>query len=166
MAKHSNRMVGIALVIAGSLFTITSSGIFNIERFWPILLLLIGAALMLAFIKGPKQTSLLFSGIVLVSISIIFQYCAMNEWSAMSLLWPLFLLAVGIGFLAEYFFVAKDNTRLSLGVVLAASSLVLFAMHYFLGRFWPVLLIVIGIIFIALSYLNTKKSKPKGDENK
>jgi len=159
--------IGIVIILCGILLLLANIGILEIAKFWPLIPLAIGGALIFAFTKGQKESSLLMAGTMLTILSILFQYCIITSWESMNNLWPILILAVGCGFLAEYFLVQRSQTRLSLGLVLVVTAILLLLMNYILGRFWPVILILLGILITAFSSirnLSRDKQRKQGEQ--
>jgi hypothetical protein len=76
-------------------------------------------------------------------------------------------LTVGCGFLAEYFLVAPERMRLSLGIALVLAATMLLIVNHFLGKFWPILLFMLGILLVISSSMqrpSAKKSKQAHQE--
>ena len=159
--------IGIVIILCGILLLLANIGILEIEMFWPLIPLAIGGALICAFTKGRKESSLLMAGTMLTIPSILFQYCIITSWESMNRLWPFLILAVGCGFLGEYFMVQRSQTRLSLGMVLVVTAILLLLMNHLLGRFWPVILILLGIFITAFSSirdLSLNKQRKQGEQ--
>ena len=123
--------IGIVIILCGILLFLANIGILEIALFWPLIPFAIGGALIFAFIKGQKESSLIMAGTMLIIPSLLFQYCIITSWESMNSLWPVLILAVGCGFLGEYFMVQRSQTRLSQGLVLAVTAILLLLMNHY-----------------------------------
>ena len=91
---------GILLIVFGALFLIDQFDVLAFSRFfsdwWPSLLILLGAY---KLIVGPRRS---WTGpLVLIALGVIFQLQELHVfwWARLHRLWPLILIAVGIGIL-------------------------------------------------------------------
>lgn len=95
-------IAGIVLIALGALFLFDRSYVVRFARafelWWPSLLILWGAVSLIAS-RGRRWTGAL----VLITLGIIFQGELLNwaYWWEMERLWPVILIAVGIGILAR-----------------------------------------------------------------
>ncbi len=91
--------LGMALLIVGSLLQLVNLDILDltlkdIRRYWPVLLMVVGAAQILRLRRGGS----LGAGLVLLGLGIYFQLSnlGMIRYSLLQL-WPIALIAIGIG---------------------------------------------------------------------
>ena len=73
-------------------------------------------------------------------------------------LWPVFVIAPAVGFVSLYFGGAKDSDLLIPAGILTGLGIIFFLVSYNLGEYWPILLILIGIVMIVLHLLNKRKN--------
>jgi hypothetical protein len=101
---HNHAVAGIVLLIIGVVFLLTNLGFFYVEdvhRFWPVILIVIGAAKALGYSRwgygGPR---LLWGGGLMVVGGMLlahnFGYIHGNVWQ---IIWPMWLIFLGISFL-------------------------------------------------------------------
>jgi hypothetical protein len=163
MKHKATSFLGIVIILSGVVLLLANIGIIDIATFWPLIPLAIGCSLIFVFTRGRKESSLLLAGIVLVFSSLLFQYCIFTGWESMTNLWPILLLAIGCGFLFEYLFVSPNQAQLSLATILLLAALCLLLLNYILGKFWPMILILLGILYIAFTSIGKSVPKSQAD---
>ena len=157
MAKSKNSVIpGVILILVGSWFL--SRRFFEMEPFWeksyPILMILISCLLIWRFIQ-KHHSGTLFWSIVLMVLGAFFllrnydviTYFYVDEY------WPIFLIALGLGFVSLFIYQPHDWGGLIPGSICLFFGLV-FSFHNFQGFFWgydnvianywPAILIFIG----------------------
>lgn len=150
MSSLSVRILGIALIAGGVVLLLTATHLFNISALWPLIPLTIGVAMAAAYFSGPRNASLLLGGIMLGLASLLFLYCAIMGWEKMVQLWPLLLAAPGGAFLVLYAFTRESNS-LSVAIMLIVTAALFMMLNQLLGKFWGVVLLLVGVILVALS---------------
>jgi len=91
---------GILLIVLGALFLLDQFNVLAFQRFfsdwWPSLLILVGAYKLIDCPRGRWTGPL-----VLIALGVIFQLQELRVfwWARMGRLWPLILIAVGVGIL-------------------------------------------------------------------
>jgi hypothetical protein len=158
LAKEQHKKVlGVVLVLIGLLFLFVSNNlILSWKHVWPLFPLL-GGIFFLKLYTVRKKGEILFAGISLFLVGILFLLFTFNilEWTRMHSLWPTFPLVGGVAFLALAS--TREHPTSSLIVGIAA---ILFALVSFLHaggvisgrvaepfiRLWPLLLIIAGAV--------------------
>lgn len=147
-SASSNRIVGIFLVLIGMLVLLVQSNQFQWQYFWPLILVLGGVLFALGFFVWRENYGLLMPAAILIILGLFFFYMMRTQWFLIDRLWPVFILAPGIGFLLMYFFGPRHNPLWIPGMILILLALIFFAQFCLYFRFWPLILIIIGLYLI------------------
>ena len=170
MHKRSSIIVGIIMILVGALFLLVqlfpSLAInLDIEQQWPLIIVTVGGLLILsAFLSAP---SLAIPGSILSGIGgILYVQNLTNTWESWAYVWTLIPGFVGIGLLLAGLLGHKRRESWREGIRMLLISAALFVLFgaFFNGlgdfdRFWPVLLIALGIWMLWPRRSN--KSLPK-----
>lgn len=164
MARNKNSQVwGGFLVLVGAVLLIGNFTSLYMDELWPVFLLAGGLAFFVGYILNRSNYGLLMPGAILFVIGLLFMYCTLDGWYHMENLWPVFILAPALGFIAMYFGgVREKGLLIPAGILSAIGFLFLFVSMDF-GEYWPILLIIGGGLMIASDLISKKKdiSKPK-----
>ena len=163
-----NYFLGIFLILLGVLILLIQLDRFGWEDFWPLIIIAGGVLFILGFIFNRENYGLLMPGTILFITGVLFFYMTQSRWHYMENLWPTFVLAPGIGFFLMFLFGPKGNHLWIPGLILVSLALIFYAEFWYSFKFWPVLLIIIGI-YLILSKTKLKKPSQEGDflgENK
>ncbi len=152
MSSASLRLFAISLMAGGVVLLLAASGLFNFTLLWPLIPLTIGVAMAASYFTGPRSTSLLVGGLMLGLASLLFLYCAIFGWDKMVQLWPLLLVAPGGAFLVLYAF-TRESQSLSVAIMLIVAAALFMLLNHLLGKFWGVVLLLVGIILLVLATL-------------
>jgi len=148
--KKSNLTWGVLLIAMGILFLIANFSRVGMETLWPIFPLAVGIGFWIGYFNDRKNFGLLMPGSILVVVSLLFFYCNSSGWWHMEELWPVFILAPAAGFIAMYFGGPRDQGLLIPAGILTAVGLIFLFVSSGLGDYWPVFLILAGILLIVL----------------
>ncbi len=148
---------GIVLVVIGTVFLIGNLSRIGMDILWPLFPLIGGLTFCVGYFYNRKNVGLLMPGSILVVISLLFFYCTIDGWVHMVNLWPVFIIAPAVGFVALYFGGTKDSDLLIPAGILTGLGIIFLFVSYDLGEYWPILLILIGIVMIVLHLLNKRK---------
>ena len=164
--KTSDIVIGIGLVLLGILFLSENFGYisFDFQNVWPVFVLLAGIGFALGFLQDRKNYGLLMPASILIIYGLLFFYCSIEGWYQMSLLWPVFILGPGVGFIMMYLLGGREK-----GLLVPASILVLLGLLFLIGqsgfwRFWPLALIIIGLIMIIRHYSGQSTRKGENEQ--
>lgn len=148
--KVSDFIIGLGLIILGAIFLFENFGYieFDFQVMWPLLLILGGLSFWIGYFRSRQDYGLLMPGTILIVYGLMFWFCAIEGWWNLEYLWPGFMLAPGLGFVFMYLFGRKEKGLLiPAGILIGMSAI--FAFRYTtVLRFWPVVLIGIGIYLI------------------
>ncbi len=165
MAKASKSLFpGIILISIGAIFLLNQLDVFYF-RWWhlyPLVLLALGALFFFSvFTKNQKSAA--FPGTVLLSLGLFFflrnyGYFALDDyfWYAEEL-WPVVLIAMGLGFIALYLVKPQDWALLVPGGVLVFVGALFVLRNLRIVRwadfrdFWPIILIAVGVSIVIKS---------------
>jgi len=158
-SDHSNTALGIFLILLGGLFLLIQLNYFDWGNFWPLIIVCIGLAFMVGFFMDQRNYGLLMPASVLLIIGLLFTYLTLTGWGSMEDLWPTFILAPGIGFLLMALYAPKPNKLWFPGSILIVVATVFYARFWDYLRYWPVILIILGLYLI----FDRKSMQPPAD---
>ncbi len=160
MKKKSGELVwGFFLVVLGIVFLISNLSHVGMEKMWPVFPLAIGLAFIAGYFYEKKNYGLLMPGTILLVISALFFYCIIAGWWRMETLWPVFILAPGFGFLAMYLGGEKEQGLLIPAAILTAIGAVFLFVRVGLGDYWPMFLVLAGVLLILIPALTGRKKE-------
>lgn len=149
MSTQSRQLFpGILLIVLGIFFLITNLADINIGGLWPLVLLVPGVYFFVLYFMNRGNFGVLMPATVLTVIGILFLYCEYTGWGAMHDLWPLFMIAPGIGFFLMYFLGRRDRGFLIPGGILTGLGLLFLVNLQDSEIFWPILLILVGLLLL------------------
>lgn len=163
MPNNNQKAIGIFILTAGLIILLGQWGVFAFlgRVFWPLLILLPGVALHLAFAARTLPAWALVPGGTLAVYGIVFSL--LNTWGfdLLDVLWPAFFLGPGVG-LYEYEMFSGERSKslyyMSLGLIGLSAVLFVFSL---LGSFFlytlSVLLILAGAWLVFWPELNVGK---------
>lgn len=148
--KMSDMVIGVGLVILGILFLSENIGFisFDFQNVWPVFVILAGAGFWVGYFQDRKNYGLLMPATILVVYGLLFLYCSLEGWYLMSHWWPVFILGPGIGFFMMYLLGEKEKGMLVPAFILCGIAILFMISHSGFWRYWPVALIIIGLILI------------------
>lgn len=170
MKRNSGVIGGVILILLGLLFLLKEiyPDIFSFWD-WPLIIVSVGLVFLLwAIISG--NGGLAIPGTILLGLGgILYYQNATGDWSSWSFAWALMPGFVGLGILLAGIISRQFRQGLTSGLTLIAiSAIFFFAFGSFFGispeitRYWPLLLIAIGIItLIRLLIPDRKKTNHK-----
>ncbi len=139
---------GIILIVLGIIFFLPNVTDLRGRELWPTFVLALGVVFYILFLADRARYGLLMPATILTVTGLMFFYCVFEGWYMMRDIWPLFIVAPGLGFLLMYFFGKKEQGLLIPGGILIAVGL------FFLGGtteyeyLWPIVLIAVGIALL------------------
>lgn len=165
MERRGNNLIwGVFLIVMGIVFIVGNLSRVGMEALWPVFPLAVGLAFWVGYFNDRKNFGLLMPGSILVVVSLLFFYCNFLGWWRMETLWPVFILAPAVGFLAIYFGGTKDQGLLVPAGILSLVGIIFLFVSYGFGDYWPVFLIIAGIILIVVQGLPRGKREEKSSE--
>ncbi|MEJ5228973.1 MAG: hypothetical protein WHT65_03135 [Pseudothermotoga sp.] len=143
MGKRMGILVGILFVLLGFLMIFNLSG----NYFWTITLLVLGLVFEFGFFG--KSTGNFIAGGILTTIGMLFLLCCIFGFSILTRLWPIFVVAPGVGLLQGYVFSKRKGMLIS-SIIIFAVAVLLFQVSFYKATY---LRIVLGIILISVGIL-------------
>ena len=144
---------GIVLIILGVLLLFGNLSEFGMSRLWPVFPFIVGVGFWIGYFQDRQNHGLLMPGTILVVISLLFLYCNITTWSNMETLWPIFILAPAVGFIAMFLGGNRDKGLLFPSGILTLIGIIFLAITHGLSEFWPILLIIAGALLILSQYV-------------
>jgi len=159
---RKRRTIAIALIALGVLFLMVSNGILlGWMHIWPIFPIGAGMLFLRAWsARGRREgTWFLFTGgtLSLLGLFLLLFSTGILDWSKLDILWPVFPLIAGVGFLAESAASSNGTPALITGSAIVIFTLVAFFVETsFINprvaspfiRFWPLVLILAGVVLL------------------
>jgi hypothetical protein len=158
-----NVIVGISLILLGLLFFAVTQGAFqlNWENIWPAFMIFAGLLLIVyafSMDQPGRRAGLVIAGTIALLVGSFFMTTTLGliSWNDQGVLWPVYPLIVGVGFLAGYFASGRETTGylmpgaglIVIGLVFLTINLVSFN-YGDIGRLWPLFLIVAGLFLLV-----------------
>jgi hypothetical protein len=144
-----NLLPGVLLILFGLFFLAANFLDIEFHHLWPAFLIAPALYFYFRAFQNRSQYGLLMPGTVLLIAGAVFITCESIGWSAMQHLWPMFILAPGIGFFLLYWFGRREKGLLVPGSILTAIAVMFLMSQGGIGRFWPGILIVAGVAILA-----------------
>ena len=167
MTRKRSEVLWLGLGLIGLGTALLVATLVGWDSIWPAFPLLGGLFFYCAYVdSGFQDEGLAFAGTLAVLIGVFFFGFTLGfwEWEAMERLWPVFILILGLAFLA--LFLAQRRGRdwgaLSLGLVaVVAGGVGLAITHKALGtqvvKYWPVLLVLVGLFSLVQALSRTRR---------
>jgi len=150
MENKARLTPGIILIVLGIIFFLINLDILSMRTLWPGFVLIIGLGFLCSYFASRRNYGLLMPGSILTIIGLLFFYCAFCGWDAMAYLWPIFLIAPAVGLFLMYVFGRRETGLLIPSGILAVLGIIFLSLSPETGVFWPVLLIIMGLIIVIL----------------
>ncbi|MBN2600408.1 MAG: hypothetical protein JXR87_00290 [Candidatus Marinimicrobia bacterium] len=155
----SHFITGLLLILLGIFLLSAQFGYICWENLWPFFLIIGGILFFLGFLQDHRKYGLLMPASILTITGVLFLYTNADHWYEMEYLWPTFILAPGIGFVLMFLFGPKGNTLWIPATILLTMALIFYARFWLIFRYWPVILIVVGVYIL----INASKKKPDSE---
>ena len=161
--KTSDMVIGVGMVILGILFLFENFGYieFDFADVWPVFVILAGVGFWIGYFQDKKNYGLLMPGTILIIYGLMFFYSSIEGWFYMSTLWPIFIIGPGIGFFVLYLFGPKEKGMLVPASILSGLGILFMLSKTGIMRYWPVVLIILGIVLIIKYQVKSKPSEQK-----
>ena len=159
--KTSDMVIGIGLVILGVLFLFENFGYiaFDFKDIWPVFVILAGTGFWIGYIQDKKNYGLIMPGTILIIYGLMFFYCSVEGWYYMSYLWPVFIMGPGIGFFLMYLIGQQEKGMLIPASILTGLGILFMLSKTGVMRYWPVVLIIIGIVMIVRYQIKSRSGE-------
>jgi hypothetical protein len=152
--KNCGVIPGTILIVLGIIFLLPRLGV-EFGNLWPTFILAPGLSFILFFLVSQnkkKTAAILIPGVILTLLSIFFYYQSFNGWWNADKLWPVYPFAVGLSFYVFYFASGRHDKGILIPAnILSCFGIIFLILNYYTFNFWPLLLIIAGLIFILSS---------------
>jgi steroid 5-alpha reductase family enzyme len=167
-------LLGLILILVGtySLLGVLYSQLPGPDRLWPVAVIAGGITLLVTYCRTPqRETARVFWGVALTLSGLLFFLITLTDqnYAVLQTWWPAFVAIAGISFLAMWIAEGFRDwgvlflaiVSLIFGGVYIAVNLHLFGPNTMqeLGRLWPALLIIIGLILLLRGTLGGKRTE-------
>ena len=165
-AKRKRILIGIITIIISIAVLIVNLSIIenDFAKLWPTLLLLLGVILYIAYFATKKRhnrVGLSFLATFVSVSSIPLFILTFTSFNNFNYLWPGFILAIGCGLMTVYLYGEKRRGTLFLAQILLVIPLLIwifFAMSSKFGVVIGIVLLMIGVSFLARGFIREEKS--------
>jgi len=148
-AQNRSLIPGILLIVVGLLLLIPNFTDLRTRDFWPLFLLIgPGVVFVALFFANRENYGLLMPGTILIVVGLLLSYSVYTDWQEMRTLWPVFIIAPGLGFMMMYLFGKREKGLLVPGGILLGVGVVFLIGLSSLSYIWPIALIAIGLFLI------------------
>ena len=141
--------LGVMLVVIGALVAI--DGVLRlhfIHRLWPLLITILGGGFIGLHLRRSRREGVYMAvGTYLILVSVLMLYCNFTGWLTLAWLWPMFILFLGVAFVASYLFGSRAPLMLLGGLLLASVAVVFLYLFTFHAGTWWIALILAGVSF-------------------
>lgn len=147
----SNSAKAYLLIIIGIILLVVNLDIVSMDPgdLWPLVILGLGIIFINNWRNDKEKSGLIFTGILLSTIGTLFLFLTITGWDLMEYLWPVFILAPGMGFIAMYWASGyKDKGVLFPGYILIGLAAIFLFLQSPLDDYWPLILIAVGIVIL------------------
>ncbi len=138
----------------------------NMERLWPVALIGGGVASLVGALRAhPREPGGVWFGVTAILSGCLFLYVTLPDparWAALQALWPLFVAAAGLGWLAAWAAAPRQIPLLVLGLTAAVVGIVAYLAKTGviawdpwrqLSQWWPLLLVLLGVASLAQAFI-------------
>lgn len=168
MQKQSSIVIGLILILAGVLFLVLQAfpelaAQIDLASQWPLILVGIGFLLFLGALFGTPPLAVPASIVSGIGLLLYYQNTSGN-WASWAYAWALIPGFVGIGIILMGVLDPEQRGQIHGGLQLLMISLILFLVFggFFgaFGQYWPVLLILGGVLLLFRGR-SRRKEKPE-----
>ncbi len=152
---------GILIILLGSVLFVHEMDWFHFDWYnlYPLIFLLMGAALILISILDRNHNPM-FWGTILLLLGVLFlmrNYGYLNYFSFREV-WPVFLIIIGLAFVTSFLLRPNDLGMLIPAgfLIIPGSALLLRKLHFwaayeYVANFWPLLIVLVGVVIVVKS---------------
>ncbi|MDH3252452.1 MAG: DUF5668 domain-containing protein [Ignavibacteria bacterium] len=138
---------GVMLIILGIVFLLPNVIDLHARDLWPAFLVGPGLVFFVMYARDRANYGLLMPATILTVVGGMF-FAIIFGWTSMDTLWPLFIMAPGLGLLMMYVLGKREK-----GLLIPAGILIGISLVFLIGTsnyeyLWPVVLIAVGVLFL------------------
>jgi drug/metabolite transporter (DMT)-like permease len=167
-------VIGVVTFIIGGLFLLWTLGFLpSFKALWPLPLIIFGMLLIYLVIFQARRDVYLIIGMILTLCGVFFLLMNIISEKNLSKIWPGFMLITGISMIP--YALRKKQEKYKIAIIIPALSIIILSCIFFLfsldilglsfqvfvSKWWPVLIIILGISFIVLFYYSQKQNRDK-----
>jgi hypothetical protein len=171
MRKKGTILLALVLIILGGYFLLSklNAGLPGWSQMWPVFPLAAGLALLIEYVANPQgDPAQVFLGTATTLVGVVFFFITLGPlaYGDLESWWPVFPLIGGVTFLAQWGaegFRNWDALFLGLVALMAGSGALAITFQLFgprtqqiLPRFWPVVLILVGLMALLRELLRRR----------
>ena len=180
MSRRSSRsgvlIPGLVLIALGAWFLVRALGfdLPGMAAMWPIFPTIVGLSMFVGWFFSPKKRGshgIMIPAVINFLVGVFFFGFTFSffEWSDMAVLWPVFPLIVGVAFFVAWVFSGLRDWGLLVPCAITAGVGIVGLGYTVFGqveaissliRYWPVLLIVLGILVLNGGLVGRGRERP------
>jgi hypothetical protein len=165
MKNLSSVFLGVAFILAGVAILLNQYQVltFGWTQFYPLALIGLGVYFILDIVQGNKGAIFWATISILLGLFFFLRNFGYIPFFWFEEYWPLFILIFGLAFISLFVMKPEDWGLLIPGVVLCfiglafASYTMGYQWYSVIWRFWPLLLVLIGVVLIVNSIQSRKR---------
>jgi len=175
MRDRRTVLLALALIVLGGYLLLTelNAEIPGWSQIWPVLPVAAGLALLIGtLVDAERNPDQVFIGTAAVLVGLVFFFVTLGplDYPDLETWWPVFVVIAGVAFLAQW---AAAGLRrwdaLFLGLIALVVGVAAFAVTFellgpntreALPRFWPVILILVGLVALLRGLLSRRTGPP------
>ncbi len=140
---------GVLLIGFGLFFLAVNFLQINLETVWPVILLVPAIVFVIMVARDRNAYGLMMPATILLVYALLFFTCEVSGWDILERLWPVFILAPGLGFFMLYLTGRREAGLLVPATILTGISLVFLLVNFGYGYLWPAVLILAGVLLLV-----------------
>jgi hypothetical protein len=143
--------LGILLALIGIIMAVdTLADLSFFYRLWPLAITVLGIGFIGIYVRRSRRESVYIGmGVYLVGFSGLALYCSLTTWTALTVLWPIFITLMGLSFVFGYLFGTRGPGLLLAGLLFISLSALFFSLFSFNRRLWWSIFILAGTSFLV-----------------
>lgn len=163
--ENRGRIIGAVILIALGLFFLTLQifpglrDVFNMQMVWPLIIVGIGVLLLLGALLTWTPGMMVGATFMIGLGGLLFWQNATGNWASWAYAWTLFAVFAGVGIFLMNLMQGhvRQGLMMSAGPILGGFAAFLIFGAFFgalgaLGLYWPLLLILIGVVILARGF--------------
>ncbi len=168
-------IIGTLFVLGGILLLLwTSAGLTYAELLWPLFLILPGLGFLYKAVarNGSERHTIPGTFLTLLGIYLLLCNTVLPE-NEIEKIWPIFMLITGLSMIP---YGIRKNRKLRIRIIVPAGAIIIMSLFFlpftlklltikfisFVTRWWPVLFIFLGLIFITIYYTKMHTMRKNG----
>ncbi|MGD9201660.1 MAG: hypothetical protein PVI26_08870 [Chitinispirillia bacterium] len=158
MKESSYSRLGFLLAFIGTILAIdTMLNLTFIYKLWPLLITVLGIGFIGIYIRRSRREAIYIGiGVYAIGFSVLALYCSLTTWTALGILWPVFIGLLGLSFVFSYFFGHCRPVMLLVGSLFISLSILFYFVFGLNQKLWWSIFILAGISFIIFDKMRRK----------